>query len=956
MASTSPVLRACPLLLRTLALVGVMLQAPAGQTQTITPSGLGTAVTQNGRVYEIKGGTRAGSNLFHSFGLFSVGPGYTAVFKKTTATVITNILGRVTGGQPSSIFGTIDTRTNFPAANLFLINPAGVIFGPTANLHVGGSFHVSTADSIRFREGEEFSLATTEEKVRTLTTEPAAFGFLGPTAAPISIVGSKLELLESKLGVLTETNTLSVVGGNIQITGASLMAPRGRIQIASVASAGEVPLGTSEQALTSRGRAGTVLVRGGQLIIDNSTLLSKTGMKAGDPLGIDLQAKDISLANGTAVGTETSGAGRAGNVSVSATGKLTLTGGAAIQSRSLGTGGGPGGNVTVTAKDSIEISGEKQGIPTQISSETQSNNPTARGGQLVIVTPSLTMTGRGTIRTESKGQGRGGDVVVEVARLRLTDGAEIASFNRRGRQGGGDVTVTATDVVDISGRRGLNNPSRIFSGSDIPAGRTGTISLEVGKLTLADGAQIASGTAPIGLAFQEGGKVTVTAKDSIVIAGQSGISSRAFSRDAGQVVISAPTVTMDSGFIDTSTAGFGKAGDVSVNVGNLTLTRGAQIASSSQTNGGRGGSVMVTATDSVSISGKSSTGVGSSPFSKDASSGLFSITESRSPAGRVTVSGPTLILADGGTISVASSNAGRAGDISLSASNFTLTGRARVDSGTTSSGPGGNVTVNAADSLTISGGSGLFSNAAGKGPGGNIDLRAGKVLLTNGGIISAKSSGTGDAGSVAITAAKSFRSQNSVVTTEAIQADGGNISFIGGPGSLVYLRKSQITTSVESGKGKGGNITIDPQFVILDHSRIRADAFGGPGGNVRIVADVYLTSDSLVSASSALGVPGTVNIQASITNVSGSLARLPEAVLQAAALLRASCAARLAGGKSSSLVLGGRDSVPPEPGGLLPSPLLPAGPLDDRLSRSQGHRWETLPGFSRTVLDPMCSR
>jgi len=127
---------------------------------------------------------------------------------------------------------------------------------------------------------------------------------------------------------------------------------------------------------------------------------------------------------------------------------------------------------------------------------------------------------------------------------------------------------------------------------------------------------------------------------------------------------------------------------------------------------------------------------------------------------------------------------------------------------------------------------------------------------------------------------------------------------------------------VRSGAEGAGNITIDPQFVILDRSRISADAFGGPGGNVKITADIFLNSHSQITASSALSQPGTIDIQASITDVSGSLAQLPEAVLQASSLLRAACAVRLSEGKASSLVLSGREGLPLEPGSLLPSPLL----------------------------------
>ena len=94
---------------------------------TITSDGtMGTMVTQDGKVYNIDGGTAKGSNLFHSFGLFSVGTGDAASFNGPSG--IENILSRVTGGQQSMIDGLL--RSTIPGANLYLLNPAGVLFGP----------------------------------------------------------------------------------------------------------------------------------------------------------------------------------------------------------------------------------------------------------------------------------------------------------------------------------------------------------------------------------------------------------------------------------------------------------------------------------------------------------------------------------------------------------------------------------------------------------------------------------------------------------------------------------------------------------------------------------------------------------------------------------------------------------------------------------------------------------
>src|SRR5438105_14177332 len=155
-------------------------------TTALTPDGtLGTAVTRHGNIYAITGGTRPGNgpNLFHSFDRFSVGTGDTASFTGPQ-TGITNILSRVTGGQRSDIDGTL--RSEIPGAHLYLLNPAGVLFGPNASLDVSGSFHVSTADYLRLADGARFSARLSETSTLSVAP-PAAFGFLGPQPATITV-------------------------------------------------------------------------------------------------------------------------------------------------------------------------------------------------------------------------------------------------------------------------------------------------------------------------------------------------------------------------------------------------------------------------------------------------------------------------------------------------------------------------------------------------------------------------------------------------------------------------------------------------------------------------------------------------------------------------------------------------------------------------------------------------
>jgi large exoprotein involved in heme utilization and adhesion len=313
-------------------------------------------------------------------------------------------------------------------------------------------------------------------------------------------------------------------------------------------------------------------------------------------------------------------------------------------------------------------------------------------------------------------------------------------------------------------------------------------------------------------------------------------------------------------------------------------------------------------------------------------------------------------MGDGGTISVATSGAGNAGNIALNVTNFTQTSSSRVDSSTSGSGSGGDIAIVAANSASISGqGTGLFSTASSTGAGGDINVQAPQVQIIDGATMSADSTGTATAtaGNVNIVTSN-LAMQSGSITTESTLADGGNIS-ITTTGSMVHLTDSEITTSVESGVGSGGNITIDSDFVILDDSRILANAFGGPGGNINITADVFLVNSGgqsptslagIVEASSALSTPGTINIEAAVTDVSGTVAQLPEAPLQATELLRAACAARFVGGKTSSLVLGGRDGLPLQPGSLLPSPPYLASTSDSSSTISSATGFSLPTGFS----------
>ncbi len=194
-------------------------------------------VTTQGNTSTITGGTRAGRNLFHSFSEFSVPTKGVAYFNN--ALDIQNIISRVTGSSISNIDGFIKANG---AANLFLINPNGIIFGPNARLNIGGSFLASTESSLKFADGTQFS-ATGSQTTPLLTINvPIGLQF-GGTAGSIINQSQATDSSGNSVGLqVLPGKTLALVGGEVRVDGGNLQAPGGRVELGGVAGSGTIGL------------------------------------------------------------------------------------------------------------------------------------------------------------------------------------------------------------------------------------------------------------------------------------------------------------------------------------------------------------------------------------------------------------------------------------------------------------------------------------------------------------------------------------------------------------------------------------------------------------------------------------------------------------------------------------------------------------------------------------------
>ena len=225
-----------------------------------------------------------------------------------------------------------------------------------------------------------------------------------------------------------------------------------------------------------------------------------------------------------------------------------------------------------------------------------------------------------------------------------------------------------------------------------------------------------------------------------------------------------------------------------------------------------------------------------------------------------------------------------------------------------------NISVNAPSLSMVD--SSLTTATQGSRQGGNITVIGEQQVTLAQTEVSAQSTGLGDAGVINVEAGNSIFLQESTIQTKSFQADGGDIKLTAT--DTIQLTDSLISSSVSG--GVGGNINLDPDFIILNHSDIFAQAGEGQGGQIQLTANVVLADPfSNISASAGpAGIDGSVSIQAPIQNLSGTVAPLPEDVIKVAQFYASRCAAQK-GGKLSSFVYHKVPVLPIQPGDFMNS-------------------------------------
>ena len=885
----------------------VLAVVPLHVSAEVTTDGtLGVARSLSGPDFAVTAdlGQQRGGNLFHSFSFFNISAEQSATFSGPNT--VSNIISRVTGGTSSTIDGALNST--IPGADLFLINPSGVMFGENATLNISGSFHASTAGYLVLSDGGRFDAVTPGNSLLT-SAPPSAFGFFDNPAA-ITVRNSKLQVESGK--------TLSIVGGDVTMDSAILHAPGGTVQVASVQSAGEVGVNVSSLDVSSYGQLGTVevthegdffsrflpgvgivgnidvtdddggsvVIRGGQFVADSAIIFADGN--TGDAGQVDIRVSDtIQASNGTLITADQFGSGTPGQMTVEAR-RIVLASGARLQVDNYGTN--TGGKLTVTATDSLEIEGRSDASLPVIGDQ------------------------QAGLYAAAFGAGEGGDIKVNTGDLAIGGEGKIELNAIAGGGNGGDLSLTA-DTVNL-------HDGGTIQLDTLGTGNAGTATINSRVLEINSGGSIATKSLGEGSA----GNLNIAATESVTLSGQgdldpSGIYSNAFSSgDGGQIKVVTADLTVTDGARIQAGVGVNpdapglppataatQAGTIELQVERLHVSGAAQISTQSE-NAGQAGDINVQVSDAVNIS---------SPAGA-VQSGLFSTASGTGAGGNITINGGTLNMF-GGAINVSSINTGDAGSISVTADSVSMNNGAQISTSVDGTGNGGLLQVAAAGDVVLDGQAGdgfqtgLYSLTEGAGTGGHIEVSGSNVKLTNNATINSESNGSGNAGNIDVTAVRNVKLKNASINTSADNADGGNIKITAT--DMVELTNSEITAAVGGGEGDGGNVNIDPEFVILSSSRILASAIGGDGGNITIVTDHFIASpDSVLDASSELGVDGTINILSPDEEITSNLVELPAAYLDASGLLRERCSTSHQAATQSSFTVAGRNSLPTTPG------------------------------------------
>ena len=856
---------------------------------TITPDATlptNTEIQANGNIRNITAGTEIGSNLFHSFQDFSVGNGDTANFVAPGG--IANILSRVTGTNVSNIFGQLRSDSS---ANLFFLNPNGVVFGPNSSLDIGGSFHVSTADYLRLGNGSDagmFSAVNPQNDVLTSAT-PAAFGFLGPNvnSQGIAINGATLSVpIGNNLSVVgRDGGDLASLTDGVRIQGGSLTVQGGQLKLASVLSDLELTLDTLDPLPNINGDMNDQL---GSITLSQVTGINTTGVGEN---GVAIKGGSLVLNEGARILStgNLSGDNKGPSIFIDVD-SLTVTNNSTITS--LGGLSNPGGDILIEVDSALSLTSAGR-IATSTIGSGKAGDISITGNSSAVLMRDL-LTG---IISGSQGMGGTGTITLDVGRMTLQNGATVGNLSTEAGSSN-TVHITVADTLTIEGQPALGLPSGLVSFAI--NGTAGELVVNTPNLLLNGGgigtpALLNTGT------NSRAGNITLEVNMLNAMNGSIIDSSSGITGDGGDITIrglrgqgtNATLVELDTlSVISAVTAGTGNGGDISVQTERLTVND--SVILSNTTGSGNAGDMRLQASESISISANSVQG---------AQSGLFANTLGEGNAGSIFVTTPLFEMNDGRVRSNTTGN-GQASQIDFQVAQLTLSNGGQIDTGTQGNGKGGNLTINATNGITISGtssdgfSSGLFNNSRESGDAGDtLSVTAPFLLMENGRIVTA-TVGDGNAGSIDIKVDTLELRDGAQIFSGIGSVENGQVVGTGGPGKggrvVVDAANSILITGASSegfssgifgnaqiGTGKGGDIQVFTETLNINGAgqiaALSGESSTGDAGDITIeVNQAVLSNGGTINSSTfGSGKGGTISLIAmDSTSVSGAGSRI----------------------------------------------------------------------------------
>jgi large exoprotein involved in heme utilization and adhesion len=747
---------------------------------------------------------------------------------------------------------------------------------------VRGSFLASTADSIVFDNGVEFSSANPQATPLLTVNIPVGLRFRENPGAIVnsSSVTEVIEGTTLPVGLAVPPGqTLALVGGDLIFnngfaTAFSVASPSFvrfnitpiglGLDYTNVANFGTIELSGLSAVTASGSGGGAIALRGGNVILrDRSSLVSDT-IGSIDGRGIKIEAERFSLLDRAFVGSTTIGSGAGGPIEVRTSENIELKGIGFenFRRRLLDPAAAQEPGDIAERQSSITTGTVGAGTAGEIALETK--RLTIRDGS-VILNPTLgSGDGAGvTIRasesveinasgllTTSFNSGNAGSIAIETGQLSVTDGA-VVSPSTFGVGNSGNLIVRASDSVIVARERSDSPLSTALAANSIGGtGRAGNIEINTRSLRVEAGGTISSSS---GLSLGErlipeggpGGNITINAKDSVEVIGSA----------AGEI--------RSRSLIAAGTVGSGKGGDVMLNARRLILRDGGAIGASTL-GAGQGGNVTVTASESVEIVGTTRDGI--FPSTIGTASGdllyqnFFGLQPPSGAAGSLSIATGRLSVRDGAAVSVQSYGTGAAGSINVVAESFALNSKGTID-GTTVSGTGANINLLARD----------------------IQLR-----------------------------------RNSRITTDAGAAEGGNITL--NSDILVGRNNSDITANARSAAGGRVNVNVPNILGFAAASREQVKSRLGLSDDEFAALQLTPTSElptsdiAAISQSSGPALQGTVTFSASGVNPAQGLVELPQNIVDPAALIVANPCTK---GTQSAFTVTGKGGVPPSPDNTL---------------------------------------